>query len=584
MAKAKADQLAPITDYIAHVRAEKKHHATKTLQAVERISKLVERVKAGCEIVYDDTEVKKIFAFFDKLVADESGLKIKLLGWQRFFIACLYGFRYKATGRIYYNDVFLFIAKKNGKTALAAGLALYNLITHPAAQVILVATDYNQAKIAFEDVCKYIRNTETLAESLTTGELFIRESAPLNVVYYPLGSKILIIPETRAKSAQGFNATFALFDEIASYRTGEIIQKITSGQVRDNAIRLSLTTAETNMQNPGWNEYERARHVLEGRYEATNYFPLVYELDKEDSRWTESAYCKANPGLDVIKPLRKLIEERDRAKQNPIEEASFFAYQLNLWSQNTGADISDEDWRPAIENAEKYAAHITPEKLAGYPCYAAIDLSKIDDYTAYSLYFWIKSIGLYYARHRFYIPAAMLEKKVRLETEQVNLWVKQGHIIPTRDGQGDRVINFDFLKQDIRADIDAFHVAGLTYDVAHAGRFVTELSEELPSLVTIPFAQNWKQIGPANKAFLELIYKKRLIDPNPVMRWMVGCVHINIDRIGNTYFEKVNYRQSPLRIDGVDTSVMALARLAEAVQEGLHTDAEILNNLEKIDY
>lgn len=556
-----------ITDYIEYVRANPKRHAIKTRQAVERIALMVKRVEAS-EIVYDAAEVRKVIQFFGRLVADETGLKIKLMPWQKFFIACLFGFREKAGRRIIFNDVFLFIAKKNGKTALIAGLALYNLITVAAAQVILIATDYNQAKIAFEIICKYIRNTPTLAESLAAGEIFIRESPPLNVVYYPGGSNIRIIPETRAKQAQGFNATFALFDEISSYRTSEILTKIASGQVKDNAIRVSLTTAETNMQNPGRSEYDRAAQILAGKMIASNYFPLVYELDADDDKWNEANYAKANPALDIIKPLRKVIEERDRAKQNPVEEASFFAYQLNVWSQNAGTDISDEDWQPAIDNAAQYAGYLTPELLATYPCFAAADLSKIDDYTAYTKYYWIKAIGKYYAKHCFYIPAAMLASKIRVETEQLAVWVKQGYVTATQDGQGDRVINLEYLERDIIDDVDKYHLLGFTYDVAHASRFIESIDGRTPTLAKVPFSQGWKKISPANKKWLEIIYKKQLIDDNPVMRWMAGCVKIRTDRIGNTYFDKINYRQSPLRIDGVDTSVMALSMLAEQVELG----------------
>jgi len=555
-----------ITDYIDLVRKYPKRHAIKTRQAVERIAAMVERVKSG-EIVYDAKEVKRVFAFFDKLVADETGLKIKLMLWQKFFIACLYGFRDKQ-GQIILNDAFLFIAKKNGKTAMIAGLALYNLITVPAAQVILVATDYSQAKIAFEMICKYIRCTPTLSDALEAGSIFIRESAPLTVAYYPGGSAIRIIPETRARQSQGFNATFAMFDEIASYRVSEIITKISSGQVKENAIRVSLTTAETNMQNPGRSEYDRAAMILSGKMVATNYFPLVYELDPGDDRWNEANYCKANPALDIIKPLRKVIEERDRARQTPIEEAAFFAYQLNVWSQNAGTDISDDDWQPAIDNAEKYAEYLTPDKLATYPSFSAGDLSKIDDYTAYTKYYWIKAIGKYYARHCFYIPAAMLASKIRVETEQLAVWVKQGYVTATLDGQGDKVINLEYLERDIIEDIEKYHLLGFAYDVAHASHFIESIDSKTPTLAKIPFSQGWKKISPANKKWLEIIYKKQLIDDNPVMRWMAGCVKIRNDRIGNTYFDKINYRQSPLRIDGVDTSVMALSMLAEQVEGG----------------
>lgn len=556
-----------ITDYIAQVRDNPAKHCLKTRQAVERIAAMVKRVEAG-EIVYNAAEVKKIFKFFDKLVADETGQKIKLMPWQKFFIAGIFGFRDKA-GNILLNDAFLFIAKKNGKTALIAGIALYYLITVLASQVLLVATDYGQAKIAFDMICKYIRQTPTLKEALDSGEIFIRESAPLTVVYYPGGSAIRIIPETRARQAQGFNANFAMFDEIASYRTSEILNKIASGQVKQNAIRVSLTTAETNMQNPGRAEYDRATQILSGKFIASNYFPLVYELDPADDKWNEANYCKANPAQDTIKPLRKIIEDRERAKQLPTEEASFFAYQLNVWSQNAGTDISDEDWQPAIDNAIKYADYLAPEKLATYPCFGAADLSKIDDYTAYTLYFWIQAIGKFYARHRFYIPAGMLTKKMQIETEQVGVWVRQKYVTATNDGQGDRVINLEYLEADVVTDAEKYKMIGLTYDVAHALKFIESLDGKTPSLPKIPFSQGWKKISPANKAWLEIVYKKNLIDDNPVMRWMAGCVKIRNDRIGNTYFDKINYRQSPLRIDGVDTSVMALSMLKEQIDQGL---------------
>lgn len=574
-----------LTDYIKWCDAHPKQTCQKTKQVILRIKKmLAEAEKPKCKYFYDEAEPKKIITFLEKLIVDESGAKLKPLLWQKFFVACIYGWRYKDGGRIVFNDAFLFIAKKNGKTSLIAGLALYNLITVFAAQVILVATVYNQAKIAFETIIKYIQNTPELREALDSEDIFIRESHPLNIVYYPTGSKIMIIPESQARAAQGFNATFAMFDEIASYRTGSIIEKVASGQVRENAIRISMTTAETSMQNPGRLEYDRAAQVLAGHVIASNYFPLVYELDKDDDKENERNYSKANPALDIIKPLHKILEERERANQNPVERKAWEAYHLNIWSQNASADISDEDWLPAIDAFGKYRAYLTDEKLATYPSFAAIDLSKIDDYTGYTIYFYIHALNKFYARHRFYIPAAMLEKKLRVETEQLGVWVQQGLVTATLDGQGDRVINYDYLEQDIIHDYGKFNLLGLTYDVAHASKFITGLDEKTPQLAKIPFAQGWKKISPANKRFLEIVYKKQLIDANPVMRWMVGCVKINNDRIGNTYFEKINYMQSPLRIDGVDTSVMALAMLTEQIEQGIKSVEEQVKAIEAIDY
>lgn len=556
-----------ITDYITYVQKNASKHSLKTKQSIERIAAIVKRVESG-EIIYNESEVDKIFKFFAKLIPDQSGKPIVLMPWQKFFIASIFGFRNKK-GQIVLNDVFLFIAKKNGKTAIIAGIALYYLITTKDAKVLLTASDYGQAKIAFEMISEYISNTPTLRAALDDFAIQIKESPPLTITYYPGNAKIAIIPETRAKQANGFNPNFVMFDEIASYRTSKIMTALSSGQVKKNAIRASLTTAETNMQNPGRFEYDRAADVLSGKYSSTNYFPLVYELDAQDDKWDEANYCKANPSLDIIKPLRKIIEDRERAKQVPTEESSFFAYQLNVWSQNAGTDISDEDWQPAIDNAAKYAEYITHEKLATYPCFGAVDLSKIDDYTAYTKFFWIKALSKFYAMHRFYIPAAMLEKKLQVETEQLAVWVKRDIVTATQDGQGDRVINLEYLERDIIEDAEKYKMIGLTYDVAHALKFIESLDAKTPTLPKIPFSQGWKKISPANKKWLEIVYKKQLIDDNPVMRWMAGCVRIRNDRIGNTYFDKINYRQSPLRIDGVDTSVMALSQLVEQIEQGM---------------
>lgn len=568
-----------ITDYIEYVRANPKQHALKTRQSIERIALMVDRVKAG-ELVYNAKEVKRIFTFFEKLVTDETKKRIKLTLWQKFFLAGIFGFRDKA-GSIVLNDAFLFIAKKNGKTALIAGIALYYLITVAAAQVLLVATDYSQAKIAFEMIVKYIRNTPILAESLNAGEIFIRESAPLTVIYYPGGAAIRIIPETRARQAQGFNPNFIMFDEIASYRTSEIMTKLASGQVKSNAIRASLTTAETDMQNPGRAEYDRAAQVLEGRFAAINYFPLIYELDKNDDKWDESVYCKANPSLDIIKPLRKVIEDRERARQNPIEEASFFAYQLNVWSQNAGVDIADADWMECANQADKYRAYLTDAYLATCPWYGAIDLSKNDDYTAYTKMFWIQAIKRYYAKHIFYIPAALLDIKSRIESESLRLWVSRGYVTATRGDDGDKVVNYDYLKADIIADHVKYpRMIALAYDVALAGRFITEMQADAPEIPTVSFSNTWKKISPANRLYMDAIYSKKLIDDNPVMRWMIGCVHITMDRIGNTRFEKPDYRQSPKRIDGVDTSVMSLSSLVDNIGKSV-TDEELQASVAK---
>lgn len=579
--------MTEIEDYLEYAKANPGHFARSTKKCLARVENIcnIARKENG-EIVYNEKAAGKVIRFLGKLRHDGEEY-LKLLAWQKFLIASIYGFRWRDTGRIVFNDVFLYIAKKNGKTALASGLALYYLLTTKAAQVILTATDYNQAKIAYDDIVRYIKGTPALAEELEAGKLFVRELPTPKVADKESMSAIEILPETREDAAQGRKPSFALFDEIASYRTSSIIQKVSTGIIDPNAIRISLTTAETNLNNPGYWEYQRAQNVLAGKQEAVNYLPLIYELDPEDKRDDEKKYIKANPSLDVIKPLWRLVEDRDRAKQNPIEEAGFFAYHLNIWSNAPTADIPIEVWQPVIDQYQKYKQYLTPEKLKTYTSFGAIDLSRIDDYTAYTIYFWIEPIKKFYARHKFYIPAGQLENRFARESEMLRIWIRDGYVTPTVDGAKDLTINHDVIFADLLKDWESLqHLQGIAYDAVYAANLLRQIEQAKTSrpVVMIPFSQTWTKIAPANREWLDAVYKGKVIDPNPVMAWMVGNVKRREDRNGNISFVKADYAQSNLRIDGVDTSVMALALLLDRIGRQDKTPIEQIKSLESIDY
>lgn len=578
-----------IEDYLAFAKTNPGLFAKSTKKCLARVENICNIArKPDGKIFYDEKSARRVLRFLEKLWHD--GEKhLTLLAWQKFLIATIYGFKWRDSGRIVFNDVFLFIAKKNGKTALASGLALYYLLTNKAAQVILVATDYNQAKLAYDDIVRYIRGTPALAEELEAGKLFIRELPTPRVADADKErmSAIEIIPETREAAAQGRKPVFALFDEISSYRSIEIIQKISTGMIDPNALKISLTTAETNLDNPGYWEYQRATNVINGKQCADNYLPMIYELDPGDNREDETKYIKANPSLDVIKPLWRLIEDRNRAKQNPIEEAGFYAYQLNIWSNAPTADISVEQWEPAITQYEKYKQYLTEEKLKTYTAFGAIDLSKVDDYSAYTIYFWVEPIKRFYARHRFYIPEGQLEKRFQRESEMLRLWIRDGYVTPTIDGGQNLTINYDVILADLLQDWDTFQLLqGIAYDATYASNFLRQISQSKASrpVVMMPFSQTWSKIAPANKDWLDLVYKGQIIDPNPVMRWMVGNVKRKEDRNGNISFIKADYAQSNLRIDGVDTSVMALAMLLGRIGKQDKAPEEQIRTIESIEY
>ncbi len=576
-----------VNEYLEYAQANPGSFARSTKRCLARVARVRdEALREDGHIVYDPRAVTKVLRFLEHLRHDGEE-ELRLMPWQKFLIACIYGFRWRNGNRLVFNDVFLYVAKKNGKTALASGLALLSLLTHRAAQIILVATDYSQAKIAYGDIVRYTRGTPALSNELAEGSLFVRELPTPTIEDRRRMSRIEILPETREQAAQGRKPIFALFDEIASYTTSDIIQKVSTGMIDPNAIRISLTTAETNLDNPGYWEYLRAQNILKGKMDAQNYLPLIYELDPEDKRTDETRYVKANPSLDVIKPLWRLVEDRDRAKQNPIEESGFYAYQLNIWSNAPEADISIEQWAPAIEQAAKYKQYLTEDNLKTYPAFGAIDLSKIDDYTAFTIYFWVKPIGKFYARHQFYLPAGQIERRFSRESEQLRLWIRDGWATTTVDGAQDLTINFDVLRADLLQCWETYqYMIGVAYDVAYSRAFLQSLMETETGrpIVMVPFPQTWSSLAPANKEWLDAVFKGKIIDPNPVMRWMVGNVKRKEDRNGNISFVKADRANSSLRIDGVDTSVMAHKMLLDHIGKPEKSPADIAKALDAIDY
>lgn len=542
--------------YIKYVEDHPTEVCTKIKQLVSN------KVLPLCDdksLTFDPTEANRIIKFFEALVFDANGTKNQVLEWQRFLIFNL--FSWYCDDRRVINEALLFIAKKNGKTSLISAIALYYLLSYASGTVVLVATDYEQAKIAFGTIRDCIEYTPMLKEALDDSVLWVRESPNKVILHRQLGSRIMVIPETRVKSAQGHNPLFLMFDEVASYKSSAIIDKLTTGQIKRDAITLYLTTAETNLENPGKRIYDRASAVLGDTILNSNYLPVVYELDSKDDWHDPDTWIKANPSLDVIVPRAKLAEELDKIKADPSTLNGFLSYRLNKWLTSNGNTIDREIWDKVIANASEYKDHLTEEKLATYPCVGAVDLSRTDDYSAYSLYFYISEIDKYYAKHHFYIPKGQLAKKFRTETEQIHLWSRNNYITLTESGNDSLHVNYSYVVDDIVSDFSKYKIKCITYDPALSLDFIDELNELAPEVVTVPFHQSWSKISPANRLWVRVVGECKVIDPNPVMSWMVGCAEMYLDGRDNCYWRKIDYRTSSKRKDGITTSVMALAQL-----------------------
>jgi phage terminase large subunit-like protein len=164
--------------------------------------------------------------------------------------------------------------------------------------------------------------------------------------------------------------------------------------------------------------------------------------------------------------------------------------------------------------------------------------------------------------------------KYRVENININDWIDK-RIVTATPGPA---IDYEYIKQDIINDAGKFNLLELAYDNWQAKTMIDSLEETIPNTVLIQYNQSLKQISAPTKEFERLIYEDKIVDSNPVMKWMVGNSVIKPD-INNNYKVIKEYKSSTKKVDGVITSIMALDRCQQNESLSVNTDFNSILNL-----
>jgi phage terminase large subunit-like protein len=146
-------------------------------------------------------------------------------------------------------------------------------------------------------------------------------------------------------------------------------------------------------------------------------------------------------------------------------------------------------------------------------------------------------------------------EKYRVENINIKQWIDKGIVTATPGA----TIDYEYIKKDIINDSVKYNIAELAYDNWNSNKLIDSLDEIIPNTVLIQFNQSLKQMSGPSKEYEKIILEDKIIDPNPVSKWMVGNAVIKVDINGN-YKPLKEYKSSTKRIDGVITSIMAIDR------------------------
>jgi len=471
-----------------------------------------------------------------------AGKPFELLTWEKFVIWNLFGFK-REDGTRRFRTSYIRIAKKNGKTTLAAGIGLGLMVVdgEAGAEIYSAATKMEQAKLSWDEAKKMVRKSPDLQKYVTeyANELIMPSTESK---FVPLGAD--------AKTLDGPNPHGILIDELHAHKSSDVWDILTQGtDAREQPLLFAVTTSGYNINGIAHDQDVYLINILEGIYEDDSYFGVIYTLDEGDDWQDEKNWYKANPGLGVCIKLDSMREKFRKAVRSIGEQNAFLCKRMNLWTTQQKKFIDMNAWA-------KCGGVIDIDTLIGKPCLNAVDMSTCKDITADLKLFDLPD-GKTFIHTRFYCPKDTAIKRSNEDKVPYLKWAAEGWITLT-DGN---VIDHEFIRGQIRKDHQTYNVEAMAFDPWNFESDRQELikptdgSQPLDESKIIEFKQTIANMSaPTKEVESNILSGKYVHNNNPVLTWMMNNVAVytdpneNIRPVKNKSFE---------RIDGVVALIMA---------------------------
>lgn len=512
-------------------------------RAVERhLSDLADGHERG--IWFDQQAAEKAVQFFGFLKHSKgewAGQTLDLEPWQEFFVGQIFGWKLD-DGTRRFRTAYLEVARKNGKSTMAAGVGLYLMIAdgEAGAEVYTAATKRDQARIVHSEATRMVKASPALRKRVRVfkDNLHIADTASK---YEPLGRD--------ADSMDGLNVHGAIVDELHAHKTRDVWDLLdTATGARRQPLMLAITTAGFDRNSICFEQHEYTTKILDGILDDDSYLGLIYTLDEDDSWEDEGVWVKANPNLGVSKKWDDMRRKAQRAKETPSALNAFLRLELDQWTQAETRWISPDAWSVCGEAVDA-------DGLRGRTCYGGLDLSSTTDVSAFVLVFPPElDDEPYRLLCRFWIPEDAMRERSRRDRVPYDAWVRQGFITATPGN----VIDYDYIVSQIDEDAQRYDLHEVAFDRWGATRIAQQLQDLGGQDFMVQFGQGFASMSGPMKELERLILDGKLAHGgNPVMSWMASNLVARQDPSGNI---KPDREKSTEKIDGIVALIMALDR------------------------
>lgn len=544
---------------ILYYKLEREIKEPKEIEIYDEINEEYEKHR----YIFDEKKANRPIEFIEKFCKHSKGRKfagkpVKLELWQKAFISAIFGFVDEETGFRKYKKALLFIARKNGKSTLAAAIGLYMLTSdgEAGAECYSIATKKDQAKIVWEEAKRMIKKSPVLLK---------RVKPLVTKLYYEKQEAVFMPLSNDSNSLDGLNGYYVSADEVHAMKDKNIIDvTYDSMSSREQALFLETSTMGTVRESVFDDEYEYAKNIINGYTEKNPQFidetllPVIYELDKKEEWLDEKSWAKANPGLGTIKQIKDLRDKVAKAKIKPNEQKNLLCKDFNLRETSISSWLTYDE----LNNEEIFNLAKMKVKYG----IGGTDLSQTTDLTAAKVIFQIPNNPKIFVMQMYWLPEELLEERVRDDRIPYDKWKDRGLL---RTCPGNKVhpkyVTQWFL--EIR-DEYGIYLPWIGYDAWSAEYWVEEMKGYFGEEAMIKVYQGKKTLSsPMKNLGADLKSKLIIYNNNPIDKWCLSNTNTDTDRNGNIQPDKSKKR---LRIDGTAALLNAYVVLEQKKNDYLN--------------
>ncbi|NFH88824.1 terminase large subunit [Clostridium botulinum] len=500
---------------------------------------------------WDEEEAEKIVNWFTYLrhsKGELAGQPINLNIWQKFFICQIYGWRKKDNKRRRFKKSFIECARKQAKSQMESGIALYELAcgstrNKEVYEICCAGIKRKQSKVVFEEAKLMLRGSPLATKFKCTRDY---------IKHIKTGSTMIALSKEDGTKNDGGNMALFILDEYHQHPTDDFYTMASYGQNTKESLLMIITTAGVDLNSPCYTqEYKYCSDILNPSIDIFNdtYFVDIVELDKNDNILDKRNWWKANPLRMTYKQgVEKIEEEFEIAKQIPEKMPSFMTKCLDIWVQAKDKGYMDmAKWKDC--EVEKI-----PYDLKNKTVFVGFDMSAKIDLTSVAFIIPILDDGIkkYVCFSHSFIPnrQKLMERTLK-DKVPYDAWERLEYLTITNTPIVDQQQVMDYVLRTCKEN--SWNIDSFWFDPANASKLMMDLSNECEYPILEVF-QSHKSLNEATQGFREQVYCKNVIyTNNPLLNFAMNNAVIK----ENGGLIKIDKDATTKKIDPIDAMLCA---------------------------